>query len=134
MFNQDEFKKTLGTVYTGEEQTWEMPTVSNPNTNTLAGLFGILGDTLNKQLEFNKELYGNLNNQSPINTYVGNFAKIATGLNSLAGMFLGFKNYQLAKKQVSLANEQWQRTKEELDRIRKVRNKLTAKYMSKTEI
>ncbi len=51
-------------------------------------------------------------------------------LGTLGSLYLGFKQYGLAKKQLGIAEEQWKRTKQELDRIQNVRKKLTDSYMN----
>ena len=50
-------------------------------------------------------------------------------LASLGNLWLGFKNYKIAKKQLGLAEEQWGKTKEELNRIKSVRQRITNSYM-----
>jgi len=49
-------------------------------------------------------------------------------LGTLGSLYLGFKNYGLAKDQLSLAKDQWSKTKEELDRIKSLREKITSEW------
>lgn len=75
--------------------------------------------------------FQNLNNQ---NSFVNNYLKpglgILQGLGTLGSLWLGFKQYDVAKDQLGLAKEQWAKTKEELDRIKSVRQRITDSYMN----
>jgi len=75
--------------------------------------------------------FQNLNNQ---NSFVNNYIKpglgILQGLGTLGSLWLGFKQYDVAKDQLGLAKEQWAKTKEELDRIKSVRQRITDSYMN----
>ena len=53
-----------------------------------------------------------------------------TTFGTLGSLWLGFKQYSLMKDQLAMAKEQWNRTKQELDRIQAVRKKLTDSYMN----
>jgi len=48
---------------------------------------------------------------------------------TLGNLYLGFKQYDIAKQQLGMAKEQWAMTKDELNRIRATREKLTREYM-----
>ena len=48
---------------------------------------------------------------------------------SLGNLFLGYKQYGLAKQQMGLAKEKWNMTKDELNRIKNLRSALTKQYM-----
>jgi len=52
------------------------------------------------------------------------------GIATLGNLWLGFKNYGMAKKQLGLAQQQWNQTKDELNRIKTLRTKLTNSYMN----
>ena len=56
-----------------------------------------------------------------------------TGIAGLGNLALGFNQYGLAKdilgSQLGMAEEQWQYTKEELDRLRNTRDRLNSSYM-----
>jgi len=72
------------------------------------------------------------NNTEP--TWVNGYLKPAmygvSALSTLGNLWLGFKNYSVAKKQLGLAEDQWNQTKQELNRIRALRTKLTNSYMN----
>lgn len=51
------------------------------------------------------------------------------GLTTLGNLWLGFKQYGLYKKQLAMAQDQWNQTKQEMNRIRTLRDKLTKQYM-----
>ena len=50
-------------------------------------------------------------------------------LGSLANIWMGFQGLDLAKQQLGLAKEQWATTKDEINRIKGVRNKLNQQYV-----
>jgi len=68
------------------------------------------------------------------NSFENKYLKpLSTGistLGTLGSLWLGFKQYGLMKDQLGMAKEQWNRTKQELDRIQAVRKKLTDSYMN----
>ena len=75
--------------------------------------------------------FQNLNNQNSFtNQYLKPGLGILQGLGTLGSLWLGFKQYDVAKQQLGLAKEQWAKTKEELDRINRVRSKITKEYFS----
>ena len=51
-------------------------------------------------------------------------------LNAGFGGFLGLKAYDMAKDQLGMQQEQWQTTKDELNRLKAVREGLSQAYMS----
>lgn len=71
-------------------------------------------------------------NQEPawVNDYLKPAGYAINGLSSLGSLWLGFKNYGLAKKQLGMAQEQWNQTKQELSRINALRTKLTNSYVN----
>jgi len=89
--------------------------------------------------QFNYELQGLQNQQwvnsnTGTNNFMNNYLKplnygIST-LGTLGSLWLGFKQYGLAKQQLGIAKEQWSKTKEELNRIKSVRERLTDSYMN----
>jgi len=111
---------------------WQMPNQNAVQTDILQGNRSLGNTWLNALTNLGNSLLNQPKPQTnPYISYTSNFANIMTGLSSLSDVWLGFKNYQIAKKQMSLAQEQADRTRQELERIRKVRNRLTAKYMGK---
>ena len=50
------------------------------------------------------------------------------GVSSLAGMFMGFKQLGIMEDYLGIAKEQWAKTKEEMERISGVRQKLNSQY------
>ena len=62
--------------------------------------------------------------------YLSPLLKGVQGLGSLANIYLGFQGLDLAKKQMGLAKDQWRETKNEINRIRNVRNKINKQYMA----
>ena len=62
--------------------------------------------------------------------YIQGFAGITHGLGSLAGIYTGFQQLDIAKSQLGIAEEQWGETKKELARVKKVRSDLNTKYTS----
>jgi len=78
------------------------------------------------------EYYANQNfgTNGLVNNYLKPLNLGVSTLSTLGGLYLGFKQYGLAKEQLSMAKEQWNRTKQELDRIQNVRKKLTDSYMN----
>jgi len=62
--------------------------------------------------------------------YVEGFANIAGGLASLAGIYTGFKELGMAEDQLDIAKEKWAVTKDEMNRIKGVRDKITLDYMA----
>lgn len=81
---------------------------------------------LNKSLDMQQA------NQEPIG--IANGLKTAgyaiNGLSSLGSLWLGFKNYGLTKKQLGIAQDQWNQTKQELSRINTIRKNLTNSYIN----
>ena len=63
------------------------------------------------------------------NTYLKPAGQIMDIASSLGNLFLGYKQYGLAKQQMGLAKEKWNMTKDELNRIKKLRSALTKQYM-----
>jgi hypothetical protein len=68
-------------------------------------------------------------NDSWTTKYLEPFAKGVDAFATLGNLFLGFKQYGIAKQQLGIAKEQWKYTKEELERIRKVREKANKKFL-----
>ena len=62
--------------------------------------------------------------------YITGFAGVAQGLGSLAGIYTGFQQLDIAKSQLGIAEEQWGETKNELARVKKVRSDLNTSYKS----
>jgi len=78
-------------------------------------------------------LQQNLLNTTKEPTYINTLKGVSLGINTLASLgslWLGFKNYSLAKKQLGIAKEQWNQTKQELNRIKTLREHLTQEYMN----
>ena len=63
------------------------------------------------------------------NQYLKPASQALSALSSLGNLFLGYKQYGLAKQQMGLAKEKWNMTKDELNRIKGLRSKLTKQYM-----
>jgi hypothetical protein len=110
------------------------PTVANANILS-TGLGG--GQTMNpmiqsyqdalkyalgKQKAFDNSFIGQM---SP---YISGFANVAQGLGSLASIYSGFQMLDMYGDQLDIAKDQWATTKEELNRVRNVRNKLNESY------
>lgn len=64
------------------------------------------------------------------NQYMAPIAQGVGALSSLSNMYLGFQNLKLQKQQLGLAREQWQTTKDEMNRIAGVRTKITNQWAS----
>jgi len=62
------------------------------------------------------------------------FGQAASGLSSLAGIYLGFQQLDIMKDQSKIAKDQWKETKSEMNRIKGVRTKLNAEYSGKTRV
>lgn len=65
------------------------------------------------------------------NQYLKPVSMAIGALTSLGNVYLGYKQYGIAKEQLGLAKEKWNMTKDELNRISKLRTTLTNKYMGK---
>jgi len=68
-----------------------------------------------------------------MNQGLSTFKNVLFGFNTLAtlgNIWMGFKNYKLAKNQLALAQDQWNTTKQELNHIRTLRDKLTKEYIN----
>ena len=63
--------------------------------------------------------------------YLKPASELVSTASSLGNIFLGMKQYNLAKEQLGMAREKWDLTKQELSRIKNLRNKLTTQYMGK---
>lgn len=85
--------------------------------------FGLQNDYLKLQMN-------QIQNPSWQQQYLAPVMQGIQGLSSLGGMYLGFQNLKLQKKQVGLAQEQWATTKKEMERIAGVRKNLNASYNS----
>jgi len=81
---------------------------------------------LNKSLDMQQA------NQEPmfVKDYLKPAGYVINGLSSLGSLWLGFKNYGLAKKQLGIAQDQWNQTKQELSRINTIRKNLTNSYVN----
>ena len=64
------------------------------------------------------------------NQYLKPGMELLSGLSTLGNMWLGMKQYGIAKKQLGMAEDQWNMTKNELGRIRTLRDHLTQSYMN----
>lgn len=64
-----------------------------------------------------------------LNPYISAGSKFVTGISSLGSLYLGFKQLDMAKDALSIAKEKWAMTKDELNRIKQTRDRLTKSYM-----
>ena len=62
--------------------------------------------------------------------YFQGFGLATQGLGSLANIYSGFQQLKLAREQTDMARDQWNETKNEIARIKKVRDNLNTSYMS----
>ena len=87
-------------------------------------------DYINAKTNYYKAVTNHLNNQDGFWHTAGRATLgVIQGVSSLGNLYLGFQNLGLAKKQEKRAEEQWNQTKNELDRIKSVRKNLTKSYM-----
>ena len=70
-----------------------------------------------------------------VNDYLNPALKGIGGLATLGNLYMGFQGMQnqnkymgMMKDQLSMAKEQWQTTKDEINRIKEVRKKINASY------
>jgi len=109
-----------------------MNTYAPYNYQTLANAIATGNYTGDPNARYLTEIgFQNLNDQNSfMNQYVKPGLGIIQGLGTLGSLWLGFKQYDVVKQQLGLAKEQWAKTKEELDRINRVRSKITKEYFS----
>ena len=103
--------------------------MSNVNTSevspTTMGLIGL--EVADRNQNRVMDLYEQQQN-SWQNQYLSPILKGVQGLGSLANIYMGFKGLDLAKQQLGLAKEQWATTKDEINRIKRVRQKINKQY------
>ncbi len=80
------------------------------------------------QSKYLDALTGSLND--PFRQGVQTASMIGQGLGSLANIYFGFQNLGIAKDQLDISKEQWAMTKDEINRIKDVRKKLSSSYMA----
>ena len=88
---------------------------------------------INQQISALASVAPLFNQQQGMGGFMGGMKGLGSlmgGLSSLAGIFMGFKQLDLMKEQLGIAKDQWNTTKEELNRIRGVRKRLGNEYMS----
>lgn len=100
--------------------TPQQPNIDDILKNTLVDLYKTKIDFYKTQKNMNSGIYGK---------YIVPALGIVQGLSTLGSLWLGFQNYKLAKNQLGIAREQWDKTKEELARIKTLREELTRRYM-----
>jgi len=103
------------------------------NNSTLD--FSNYNDMIKTNLEaakyaFNKQKLFDNTPMGKLAPYVKGFSGLASGISSLAGIWSGFQQLDLMKDQVAIAKDKWATTKEEMNRIKGVRKKLTSDYMA----
>jgi len=106
--------------------------IGNVDNNGISRLYDLQRyDSMNQNLNLQKQLFNQ--NSDYLNgwqhQYLEPASKIMGVASSLGNLFLGFKQYGLAKEQMGLAREKWSMTKDELNRIKGLRSKLTKQYM-----
>ena len=118
-----------GTTLATQNQTSLVPTSQAPNSLFNQDYYVRQNDPTYNLLS---KMYENqlAEQNSFTNKYLKPLNLGISTLSTLGGLYLGFKQYGLMKKQLGIAEEQWKRTKRELDRIQNVRKKLTDSYMN----
>ncbi len=99
-----------------------------PQANGVSGLAGV--PTALTPMENYYNAAANKLNTEPSGFMQGmkGFGQVAGGLSSLAGIYLGFEQLDIAKDQNKIAKSQWKETLAEMNRIKGVRTKLNAQY------
>ena len=62
---------------------------------------------------------------------LGDFGKGAAGVSSLANVYLGFQNLDIAKDQLGILKDQWKMSKQELQYMQGSRERISAQYMGR---
>ena len=127
--------------YAVDTNTQSTPVVNNSNSELVNFL-----QSSNKPIEINGQndlLKAEANYYNTLNKSLSDYqnswqykylkpaSELVSTASSLGNIFLGMKQYNLAKEQLGLAREKWDLTKQELSRIKNLRNKLTTQYMGK---
>ena len=100
------------------QNAWQTPEYKN----MLQSQSDLADYSLGRQQDWDNSFMGQA---SP---YIKGFAGVTHGLGSLAGIYTGFKQLDIAERQVGIAEEQWGETKSELARVKQVRTDMNAKY------
>ena len=66
-----------------------------------------------------------------LDTGMGSFGKMAGGMSSLANVYLGFQNLDMAKEKMGIYREQWDMAKQELKHMQGTRKAITNKFAGK---
>ena len=61
-------------------------------------------------------------------TFAGNFGKVMGGVSSLANLYLGFKQLDMAEDALNIKKDQWKEAKNELNHMRGVRDRINKSY------
>jgi len=130
---------TLNLLPTATDTINSVAKLSNVSTSPYLTMDPALSKASAGVYESQKEFY-DLNNQMikdrmgstmyKMQPYIKGFGDIASGLGSLANIYAGFQQLGIAKDQLNMAKEQWATTKDEINRIRNVRNTLNTNYMA----
>ena len=133
MFNPDYLSTAVNNAIPATKQVG--PTVANAATLGEVGVntgadayYQQMADTnkywMDRQKAFDSSFMGQA---SP---YIKGFAGITQGLGSLANIYTGFQQLDMMRDQLDIAKDQWAETKNELNRIKGVRNRLNTQYMA----
>ncbi len=66
-----------------------------------------------------------------LDTGMGTFGKMAGGVSSLANVYLGFQNLDMAKEKMGIYREQWDMAKQELKHMQGTRAAITKQFSGK---
>jgi hypothetical protein len=126
-------KSNTGTLATTGTNT--VSTTAKPVAATAANTANNLDKSLSGLYDAQAKFYNNMNDyqnsfMGKASPYVKGFANIASGVSSLANIYLGLKQYKLAKEQLGITREQWAETKKEAESIRRTRRRIAQQYNS----
>ncbi len=66
-----------------------------------------------------------------LDTGMGSFGKMAGGVSSLANVYLGFQNLDMAKEKMGIYREQWDMAKQELKHMQGTRAAISKQFAGK---
>lgn len=95
------------------------------NSPNLERLYGVQADAMESALADKNSMFGA---GGKMDTFMGNAGKVIGGVSSLANIYLGFKQLDMAKQELGIKKDQWAMAKGELKHMQDTRKRIGQSY------